>query len=224
MQGKLRCQFLLAGSQKDLSLCANNRCSFERAPSGNAHKGLLDRANVGTHSARIVRLGLFFDSGTLDELKFCYEPLTNIFNLAVINFRRGANGPRRKPLSGDTGASQNALLNRTQLLNCASIIDPGCLERFGRRFQLAPQASICRRPRNQSLLHDVLEDGHHEQRVARPNAGRSGWQIPLGNRHQRTYRKCIWHIDLFKALKTHFMTQIVDYQILLQRFSAGSAK
>jgi len=54
-------------------------------------------------------------SGTLDELKFCYEALTNIFNLAVINFRRGANGPRRNR-SPATLRFSNALLNRTQLL------------------------------------------------------------------------------------------------------------
>ena len=28
-------------------------------------------------------IGLLFDSGTCDELKFCYEPLTNIFNLGA---------------------------------------------------------------------------------------------------------------------------------------------
>jgi hypothetical protein len=50
-------------------------------------------------------IGLFFDSGTLDKLKFCYQPLANIFNLAGIDFSRSANGPRRKPFSGNAGAS-----------------------------------------------------------------------------------------------------------------------
>ena len=56
------------------------------------------------------------DSRTFDKLKFCYQPLTNFFNLAGIDFSSGADGPRRKPLSGNAGA---ASVNVEEKSNCA---------------------------------------------------------------------------------------------------------
>src|SRR5262249_3105531 len=104
-----------------------------------------------------------FELGTFDELKSRNEPLTNTLNLARIDLRRSANGPCRKPLTGDTGASQNTLFDRTQslelrvnqLIQCVRNTLRNC---FNRRCKSPFRVDL----RKKSLLHDVLKDGHHE--------------------------------------------------------------
>ena len=56
------------------------------------------------------------NSGGLNELQFFGETLASIFDGGRINFGRGGNSPHGKTLSCNAGASQNALLCRTQLL------------------------------------------------------------------------------------------------------------
>src|SRR5262245_4323151 len=126
-----------------------------------------------------LAVALFLDSGTFDELKFCYEPLANLFRFAGVDFCCRANGPCGKPLSGDTGASQYALFNRTQLLKLGV---NQLIQGFGNALRdglnWGCQCPLAIDLRNQSLLRDVLEDRHHEERVAtRPpvdQAGKSG--------------------------------------------------
>src|SRR5262249_19574091 len=108
-------------------------------------------------------MALIFNSGALNELEFCHEPFTNVFCLAGIDFRRGAHGLRRKSFAGNAGASEDTLLDRTellelcidQLIECLRYVLRDSLNRRGKRpFPL--------KPRNQTLLRDVLKNRDHE--------------------------------------------------------------
>src|SRR6266446_5087395 len=56
------------------------------------------------------------NSGGLDELQSFGQSLASIFDAVGIDFGRGGNGPHGKTLSCNAGASQDALLYSTQLL------------------------------------------------------------------------------------------------------------
>src|SRR6266705_2344547 len=101
------------------------------------------------------------------ELQPVGESLANFVNAATFEFGRSANRPYRETFSGNTGASQNALLEGIELvvLHLDELIERlGDTWRniFKRHVQCPSAIGLC----NQPLLHHVLEDGHHEKRIA----------------------------------------------------------
>ena len=111
------------------------------------------------------------------------ESLASFVNAATFEFGRGADRPHRETLSRNTGASQKALLQGIELvvLHLDQLIQRlGDTRRdiFKRHHQRPSAIGRC----NQSLLHHVLEDGHHEKRIAAgapvDQVRKSGGKVP----------------------------------------------
>src|SRR5438094_8734940 len=107
------------------------------------------------------------NSGGLYKLQPVGESLASFVNAATFEFGRNAKRPYGETLSGHTGASQNALLYGTQLLELRVYELIQCLRDtraniFKRHTECPFPISLC----NYSLFLHILEDGHHEKRVA----------------------------------------------------------
>jgi len=90
--------------------------SIDDACEGVAGTELPDKVNAGNHSARKSDRSPTVEFRELINLQLFGESLTSIVDASTFEFGRGANRPYGETLSGNTGASQNALLQRTELL------------------------------------------------------------------------------------------------------------
>src|SRR6476660_7978722 len=122
-------------------------------------------------------------------------------------------------LSGDAGTSQDSLLYGVQLLELRFYKLIKCfrdtqVSRFQRHVQNGSTASLCYLP----LLHHVLEDGHHKESVAAgmtvEQCRKAGGKAPSFELEGQVF--C--DVRLLKAFKANFVTQVVDYELLLQCF------
>src|SRR5258708_28754567 len=107
------------------------------------------------------------NSRSLYKLEPVGESLASFVNAATFEFGRGANRPYGETLSRNAGASQNALLQRTELLELH--LDQLIQRLRDTRLNICKCHAQCPSPIglcNQSLLHPVLEDGYHEKRGA----------------------------------------------------------
>src|SRR6267143_2079107 len=147
------------------------------------------------------------NSRSLYKLQLFGESLTSIVDASTFEFGRGANRPYGETLSGNTGASQDALLYSTQLLELH--LDHLIQRLWDSRaniFKRQPEHPLPIGLCNQSLLHHILENGHHEQSVAAgvvvDQLGKSRRKVPLKELDGQVFGD----IGLFKPFKRNFVT------------------
>ena len=134
-------------------------------------------------------------------------------------------GPYRKAFSGDAATLQDAPFFRIELLQLdlqhllQRLRDAGIDLLDGRgQNQSAPIL------RNQALVHHVLHDRHHEERVASRVSVNQVRKTRGKTLSGKVLRQVVRDVGLFETFDGNFMTQVADQQILLQGLERALGK